>query len=310
MKHWHILLALGITCAAIDTAFEIDFIERITSSTGVFAAFVTASLLIHVGAIYLSAESARRNLKAWTRIWLCAALLTTYSVFVTSLAQFANMENNATVATNHSEEIGELKAERAELSADIVVCRNFNKPSNCKEEKARVAEINKRLSQIRPTSKDEIGNTFEKVSEMIHLPAWVLLSVFMIGRALFLNILMCWFVHLAIQSKNGTLSGHVGHTGGSGDSKGSADKTGHEVKTPLDEGQKKAAIIEFARNHPEGRRLKKADRSSVQDAMNYKWGRGIKAASADKLITFMQEQLDKYENVTWLDRVKFWRKAA
>ena len=241
---------------------------------------------------------------------MCAALLTTYSVFVTSMAQFANMENNATVAVNHTEEISELKTEKKELLADIAVCRKFNKPSNCKEEKARVTEINNRLSQLRPSSKDEIGNTFEKVSEMIHVPAWVLLSIFMIGRALFLNILMCWFVHLAVHKKNGTLAGHIGHTGGNDGSKGGTDKAGHELKTPLDEAQKKAAIIEFARNKPEARRLKKADRSSVQDAMNYKWGRGIKAASADKLIGFMQEQLDKYENVTWMDRVKFWRKSA
>ena len=151
MKHWFILLALGITCAAIDTAFEIDFIERITSSSYVFAAFVTASLLIHIGAIYLSAESARRNLSAWTRVWMCAALLTTYSVFVTSLAQFANMENNEHVATNNVATIQELKTEKTELLADIAVCRKFNKPSNCKEEKARVTEINNRLSQLRPS---------------------------------------------------------------------------------------------------------------------------------------------------------------
>jgi hypothetical protein len=162
---------VAILCVFSDAIFEIDAARLRADSQSALLAFVCAIVSYKIAGLILGIVSGSPDYdhlkKRWVfRLFVVLFLLISvlYSVVMTVISQSAYTDDNEHKQDVISQRIDALQSEAAILTQSIQVCNNFNRPSNCLSQSARVAEIQREISTLSASTKHTAKQTLDEVA--------------------------------------------------------------------------------------------------------------------------------------------------
>lgn len=300
-------IAFALTLSTLDSLLELDFYDHIVKNW-MFWVLIGVSVALHVASLLCAGEEAvsKKSFNYFSKMGATVALLMVYSVAISTLSQYSVFKIADHSSAVVQDKINDLVRERDGIMADQDRYRDADRLTiGSVPLQQKVEALNTKIADLRDQSGVTTNAIYQPIAEFLHIPTDIFIVLMVIVRSVLLNVLACVFFYKGIYAFVETHSNSTSNSSGTKEEK--RDKSGTinnlEKKETLGTSnnslgheQVVVALDEYARSK---KKLKTANRQHVLDALDQKYGRGIKAKRADGYIEYLQQQLDKNNDLTF-----------
>lgn len=300
-------IAFALTLSTLDALLELDFYDHIVKNW-MFWVLIGVSISLHVASLLCSGEEATSNkpFQYFSKIGLTVALLMVYSVAISTLSQYSVFRIADHGSTVVQDKIADLVSERDGIMADQAGYREADRYSiGSVPLQAKVDDLNNRIALLRDQAGITTDAIYDPIAKFLSIPTSVFIVLMVIVRSVLLNVLSCVFFYKGVRAFVENRPKNTGTS--SGTNSDNRDKSGtikdlesnETLGTSYGSLGHDQVVVALDKYSKDKKKLKTANREHVLKACNEMYGKGIKAKRADGYIEYLQQQLDKENDLTF-----------